>query len=107
MRSDSVLTGTAEAGIREADVAGFAAKLEAWYETLPPGEQAVLQRLLACAEDAASEECDVEGYAVPSLGVRLTRILAMGLLGATLAAPLAAPLSASAAGGAVTASTVS
>jgi len=81
-----------EVPITEADAAGFAAKLEAWYETLAPGEQAVLQRLLVCAESGVSEEGEVEGYAVSSLGARLSRILSTGLLGATLAAPLAATL---------------
>jgi hypothetical protein len=79
-----------EVAITETDVAGFAAKLEAWYETLPPGEQAMLQRLLACVEGTASEECDVEGYALTGIGARLTRICAAGLMAATLAAPMAA-----------------
>jgi hypothetical protein len=80
----------AEAPITETDVAGFAAKLEAWYETLPPAEQAVLQRLLACAEGMAPEELDVAGYAFTGIGARVARLCAAGLMAATLAAPLAA-----------------
>src|SRR5207248_1916236 len=40
MGIDAVLQATADVEINEADVAGFAAKLEAWCETLPSGEQA-------------------------------------------------------------------
>src|SRR5437899_13071063 len=76
--------------ITEADVAGFAAKLEAWYETLPPSEQALLQRLLDCAERRVPEALDVAGYAFPGIGARLTRLFAAGLMTASLAAPLAA-----------------
>jgi hypothetical protein len=84
--------------ITEADVAGFAAKLGAWYEMLPPGEQAVLQQLVACAEAATAGECEVEGYALPGMGARLVRLFAAGLLTATLATSLIAPPAASAAG---------
>src|SRR5690349_13607518 len=86
-----------EIAIREADVAAFAAKLEAWSETLLSGEQPVLQHLLACAEGVVLEEGEVEGYALPGIGARVARILATGLLGASLAAPIAAPIAASAA----------
>src|SRR5262249_10181172 len=82
--------------ITEAEVAGFAAKLEAWCETLLPSEQAALERLLACAEGAVPEDTEVEGYAVTGIRMRLTRSLAAGALGATLATPLAAPGDASA-----------
>src|ERR1044072_5239722 len=82
--------------ITEADVAGFAAKLEAWYQTLPPNEEAVLERLLACAEQTWSEDGAGEGYAVAGIGGRLTRIGAGGVIGATIAMPLAVPVAASA-----------
>src|SRR5207237_1303090 len=88
-----ITTGVA---ITEADVAGFAARLEAWYETLPAGEQMLLQRLLACAEGALADECDVEGYALPGMGARLARLFAAGLLTATLATSLTAPQAATA-----------
>src|SRR5437764_1416726 len=83
--------------IAEADVAGLAAKLEAWYERLPAGEQALLERLLACAEGEASDDAEVEGFAMNGIGARLTRLLAAGVISAALAAPLAAPAPASAA----------
>ena len=90
MSSNTVLEGPPAVAITEADVAAFAAKLEAWYETLSPGEQAVLNRLLACVEGMAPEEFDVAGYALTGIGARLTWIFAAGLMTATLAAPLAA-----------------
>src|SRR5436305_28813 len=66
MSSDSALTETAETRIREADVAGFAAKLEAWYETLPVCE--IHGDILAKYNDVRGwnsglglPQCDVSG----------------------------------------------
>src|SRR5690242_14569164 len=97
MSANSSLQSVTHAAITEADVAGFAAKLEAWCQTLAPGEQALLDQLLARAERAASEDGEIEGYAMAGIAARLARLFAAGVLPATFIAPLAAPMAASAA----------
>ena len=54
MSTPTELEAAANVPIGEADVAGFAARLEAWYQTLPPGEQAVLQRSVSILPERPS-----------------------------------------------------
>ncbi|MGH2584957.1 MAG: hypothetical protein ACRDJE_08590 [Dehalococcoidia bacterium] len=50
--------------VEDADVAGFAVKLDAWARDLTPAEQTLLNRMIERAASAAPEPEDTQGYII-------------------------------------------
>lgn len=73
--------------VSQEDVTAFVQKLENWGKELPPKERALLQILLSRAEGTSPADVDVQGYALPSIGLvansALSPLLSAGRLGVT------------------------